>query len=111
MEKKKQKKIGSSTKGFVIGFLVALLVMSAVPAFALAGKEVTIYPGVNIYIDDVLLEPKDVNGNPVEAFIYNGTTYLPVRAIGNAFGKNIAWDGATPACTSESMRAISRRYG
>jgi hypothetical protein len=41
------------------------------------------------------LEPKDANGNPVEAFMYNGTTYLPVRAISSAFDKSIVWDGET----------------
>jgi len=51
--------------------------------------------GVNIYIDDVKLNPVDANGKPVEVFIYNGTTYLPVRAISNAFGKPIMWDGKT----------------
>ena len=39
--------------------------------------------------------PKDANGNVVEPFTMNGTTYLPVRAISNAFGKDVEWDGAT----------------
>ena len=30
-----------------------------------------------------------------EPFIYNGTTYLPVRAVGEVFGKNVSWDGNT----------------
>jgi len=51
--------------------------------------------GVNIFIDDVKLNPKDVNGNPVEAFIYNGTTYLPVRAISEALNVAVFWDGKT----------------
>ena len=69
--------------------------LGAIPVSALAGKQVTIYPGVNLYVDDALIEPKDANGSPVEVFIYNGTTYLPVRAIGEAFGKTVAWEGST----------------
>lgn len=82
---------------FLAGVLVAVLVMAlALPTFAvLSGKQVTIYPGVNIYMDDVLLNPTDANGNPVEVFIYNGTTYLPVRAISEALDKVVQWEGDT----------------
>ena len=31
----------------------------------------------------------------MEPFIYNGTTYLPVRAVGEALGKQVGWDGKT----------------
>lgn len=30
-----------------------------------------------------------------EPFIYDGTTYLPVRAVGEAIGKEVSWDGNT----------------
>ena len=82
---------------FVLGIVVAALFVSLTsPAFAtLAGKTIEVFTGVNVYVDDQLIEPKDVNGNPVEVFIYNGTTYLPIRAIGNALGKPVDWDGST----------------
>ena len=34
-----------------------------------------------------------------EPFIYNGTTYLPVRAVGEAVGKEVAWDNDTKTVT------------
>ena len=40
-----------------------------------------------------MIDPKDANGQTVEPFIYNGTTYLPVRAVGTAIGKDVSWDG------------------
>ena len=50
---------------------------------------------MDLYIDDVKLNPTDANGNPVEPFVYNGTTYLPIRAVGQALGKTVQWDGST----------------
>lgn len=84
-------------KGFVAGALAATLISSLVsPTLAaLASKTIQVYTGVNVYVDDQLIQPKDANGDPVEVFAYNGTTYLPVRAIGQALGKTIQWDGAT----------------
>ncbi len=51
--------------------------------------EVT-FRDIKIYSDGNL-----VNTGDSEAFIYNGTTYLPVRAIGDAFKKAVNWDGAS----------------
>lgn len=85
-----------TVRTFLAGVLAALLVVGMIPsALAAAGKTITVYPGINIYIDDQKLEPKDANGKPVEVFTYNGTTYLPVRAIAEALGKNVQWDGRT----------------
>lgn len=85
-----------TVRSFVAGILITLLVVSMVPtALAAAGMSIYIYPGINVYIDDQKLDPKDAKGNPVMVFTYNGTTYLPVRAIGEALGKNVSWDGST----------------
>ena len=54
--------------------------------------EVT-YDNIQIVVDGEVIEPKDVNGNKVEPFIYKGTTYLPVRAVGAAISKEVSWDG------------------
>lgn len=48
---------------------------------------------VKIVIDGVLIDPRDANGKSVPPFIKDGTTYLPVRAVGEAFNKNVEWDG------------------
>ena len=53
------------------------------------------YNNIRLVIDGELITPKDANGNIVEPFIYNGTTYLPVRAVGEALGKEVSWEGST----------------
>ncbi len=53
------------------------------------------YNNIQIFISGAEIVPKDANGNIVEPFIMNGTTYLPVRAVSNALGQEVEWDGAT----------------
>lgn len=81
-------KVKQKTKYYlVLGIvIVAMFGIMIVPSVAaMLQKQITVSTGVNIYVDDKKLNPVDANGNPVEVFIYNGTTYLPVRAIADAF--------------------------
>ncbi|MGN1097993.1 MAG: copper amine oxidase N-terminal domain-containing protein [Clostridia bacterium] len=70
--------------------LLLMLSLALMPVLAIAEGE-----DVKIYIDGVLLEPMDVNGNPVTPVIIDGTTYLPVRAVAGAIGYEVKWDGET----------------
>lgn len=81
----------------MLGMLMTLLFSNLVvpAAAALVQKTINIFSGVSIYMDDNKFNPKDVNGNPVEVFVYNGTAYLPARAISEALGKPVQWDGTT----------------
>ena len=54
-----------------------------------------VYRGIKIILDGATITPKDANGNVVEPFIIDGTTYLPVRALSNALGFDVGWDNAT----------------
>lgn len=49
--------------------------------------------GIRIVIDNKEFICTDANGAVVEPMIYNGTTYIPVRAVSTAFGKAVYWDG------------------
>lgn len=81
-------------KGYLLGFLSAVVLVSGV---TYAANTTTLYDvianGIKIVIDGQKINPTDANGNTVEPIIYNGTTYLPVRAVANAFGKSVYWDG------------------
>ena len=82
-------------KRLTVGLLGAALVMSMPFASALTQKNITVERGVTVYVDDQKLNPGDANGNSVEPMLYNGTTYLPIRAVSAALNVPIAWDGTT----------------
>lgn len=83
------------SKTLILALCAALLLSSAVYA-ASRTKEITAYyNNIKLVVDGVPVTPKDANGATVEPFIVDGTTYLPVRAIGEALGKTVKWDGNT----------------
>ena len=69
-------------QGLIAGVLIGVMLSSSA-AFAKNIYETiqAVYMNVKLVVDGEEITPKDVNGNVVEPFIYNGTTYLPVRAI------------------------------
>ena len=84
-----------SIKIFVSGVLVTLVFISLIgTAFATKGK-LTVdldYNDIRVTLDGQEVPLVDANGNPVEPFTINGTTYLPVRAVANALGLDVGWD-------------------
>lgn len=58
-------------------------------------KSITVTSGVNVEFNNEAIDMTDANGKAVEAFIYNGTTYVPIRAVSNAFGADIGYDRNT----------------
>lgn len=53
------------------------------------------YNDIKVTLDGKPVELKDATGKTIEPFTYNGTTYLPVRAVANLLGVNVKWDGDT----------------
>ncbi len=53
------------------------------------------YDNIKVYKDNVLCELRDVNGSTIEPFIYNGTTYMPIRGTANLADMQVTWDGTT----------------
>lgn len=83
-------------QGALVGVLVGATLVN-IPTLARQAAEriEVVYDDIKILIDGKEFQPTDVNGNTVEPFIYNGTTYLPVRAIANAFDKEVDWEPQT----------------
>lgn len=91
--------------GFLPGFVSALLILTfAVPAFAAYQKQATLsYDNIKITVDGKAITPTDATGKAVEPFILEGTTYLPVRAVGNALGMSVYWDKDTSTAALTSV--------
>ena len=51
------------------------------------------YNNVKVFVDDERTVLTDALGNPVEPFIYEGTTYLPLRAVAETLSTEVSWDG------------------
>lgn len=78
----------------IVSTLAIMLILSTVViASSRIANIKVVYDNIKIVVDG-----KEVNfgldsqGKKIEPFIYNGTTYLPVRAVGEAVGKDVSWD-------------------
>ena len=79
-------------QGAIVGVIIGSLLASGV-AYAATKSLSATYNNIKIVIDGKTITPRDANGNIVEPFVVNGTTYLPVRAVADALGKEVYWDG------------------
>ena len=81
-------------KGMIAGSIATALIVGGGVIAAQRSKKIEVfYDDIQLYVDGFKVNPTDANGTKVEPFIYNGTTYLPVRAVGKAIGKDVTWDG------------------
>lgn len=85
------------TKGFFTGIIVMVILIGLVgTCFAASQRNATLnYSGIKITLNGNALTPTDASGATVEPFTIDGTTYLPVRAIANAMGLDVAWNDST----------------
>ena len=99
----------------------AALLLCAVTALGLCGAaagaadviDVTakICPDYNIVVNGKTQTFYNVQGEEVHPVLYNGTTYLPVRAIGELMDKIVNWDQSSLTITLSGSRDGSRVSG
>lgn len=86
--------LSPKSRGLLAGILIGATLSAEIGHAVSSGNLYdVITEGVKIVVDGRELHPTDVNGKTVEPFIYNGTTYLPVRAVAGALNKAVSWDG------------------
>ena len=90
-------KLSKNLRRALLAAAAALLLIGTAAAASAATKKTieASYMDIKLVIDGVEVTPKDANGNVVEPFMSGGTTYLPVRAVAEALGKEVGWDGDT----------------
>ena len=85
--------------GYWKGFGSALLLVAMVTALGVtataASRTIEVEDGIGISINGAKFTPRDANGKKVPVFLYNGTTYAPVRAVCEAAGMEVSYDSAT----------------
>lgn len=76
-------------KDIIIGFIIGCLLMTTTPVLAN-----TILQKIDVVLNSVDVQ---VNGEKLEAdtILYNGSTYLPMRKVAEAVGKDIEWNQDT----------------
>ncbi len=83
-------------QGIVIGIVIGSLCAGGSVFAKNAVEKISVnYKNIKVFKDEVQCELKDANGNTLEPFIYNGTTYLPVRPVAELAGMNVSWDAET----------------
>lgn len=90
----------------IVGLILVLVMVMVVSTtvFATVGSRTAevLYDNIKILLNGKEVLPTDANGNAVEPFIIDGTTYLPVRGISSALGLNVGWDGTTNTVTLDN---------
>lgn len=89
-----------SSKGIIAAVVVGASFATGMFADTLVSTiQAELHKDLTIIVDGEKQTFQDANGAIVYPIMYNGTTYLPVRAIGGLMGKNVGWDGATQTIT------------
>lgn len=88
----------------IFGLVLVLAIVLTTTVFATVGSRTAElwYNNIKIVLNGKEVVPTDANGNAIEPFTIDGTTYLPVRAISTALGLNVGWDAATSTVTLDN---------
>ena len=82
--------MNKSLKGFVAGFIASSLLAASV-SYASGGAVKQIFYDVGVAVNGKVLQLAD----DMRPFTMDGRTFLPVRALSEALGKEVGWDEAT----------------
>lgn len=82
-------------KPIVAVALIGVLAVGTAAATAYQTISAALRPDITVELNGKEQTMKDVNGKEVYPISYNGSTYLPIRAIGEALGLTVNWDSAT----------------
>lgn len=83
--------MNDKVKGLVLGLSLGVMLTGSI-AYA-SGSQIEVYfKNIKYMFDGYVKTPTSEQG---ESFIYNGTTYVPLRFVSEALGKEVQYDGDT----------------
>lgn len=97
--------------GACVLVLAASLTVGALAASQPYTANATLSPNVTVKIDGVEQTFYSAQDKEVHPIIYNGTTYIPLRAVGELMGKNVNWDGTTGTASLSGTRTTGNVTG
>lgn len=103
-------------KNRILAGACALVLAASLTVGALAASQpytanATLSPNVTVKIDGVEQTFYSAQGKEVHPIIYNGTTYIPLRAVGELMGKNVNCDGTTGTASLGGTRTTGNVTG
>ena len=97
-------------KGFGSGLVLTVLIAAlCVTATATSKRSIQVEDGIGITLNGARFTPRDAAGKQVPVFLYNGTTYVPVRAISEAMGMDVSFNSATRTVRQPAGRLFRLR--
>lgn len=77
---------------FLAGFLCCLLAAGAGLGASAGEQSIRVSQDVKMVVEDEPFAPKDANGKELPVFVYEGSTYAPVRALAEKLGAWVNYD-------------------
>lgn len=62
---------------------------------------------INVMVNGEVFQPRNAQGELVDVFAYNGTTYAPLRALAEAYGLEVGYDAEKNLATVSKPGAAS----
>ncbi len=100
-----------SIKSLVAGIVIGALLFGSSPIFALSGiRNIAVtYQNIKLTVDGKTVQ------TDAEPFLYDGRTYVPIRAVSEALGAGVKWSATTstieitksPSTTTTSSTSTS----
>ena len=79
-------------------FLLCIVLIFSLTPSASAAQTITVDP-INVMVGGKIFLPTDVNGKDVPIFVYQGTTYAPLRALAEAYGLTVGYNAVKKLAT------------
>lgn len=79
-------------KNVMLLTVLSLSLGTTTSVFAYSGQK-----NISVAFNNIklIVEGKEATSKNGEPFSYNGTTYVPIRTVGEALGKEVSWDSVT----------------